>query len=310
MSTDLITTDKPPEPQGGALSDLRQFAMALPVERIQQGLEMYSERRKAFREWLRDQLVEGVHYGYPPGCEPKYDDKGNQLTWMNGGFKPLPKEQWAFKPSFYKAGADFVCDLMGLRDEYKADMDGWAQLGSPKETFVYACHLYSKSTGELVGEGRGVRAVGQKKGDANNAIKMAKKSAKVDAVLNAYGLADLFTQDIEDMPPPGPPKHENPDRNQNAATAAPRGKRQTEQLYNECDKFDVAHVFTQWLTQNPAKDGDMDAARAKFQNWVEVIVDRKFPTRNIAAWKLSEVNECCKAIGCPTNRELQEDAQR
>jgi hypothetical protein len=309
METGLITTDQQPEQTGGALSDLRQFAMALPSDRIQEGLEEYAERRKAFRDWLKSKLVEGIHYGYPPGCEPKYDDKGNQLVWMKGGYKAMPESQWTFKPSFYKAGADFVCDLMGLRDEYKADMDGWAQLGSPKETFVYACYLYSKSTGELIGEGRGVRAVGQKGGDANNAIKMAKKSSKVDAVLNAYGLADLFTQDIEDTPP-GPPKHENPDRNQNAAKATPRSKRQTEQLYNECDKFDVAHVFTQWLVQNPATDGNMDAAREKFQGWVEVIVDRKFPTRNVAAWKHSEIEACCKAIGCPTNRDLQEDGNR
>jgi hypothetical protein len=39
-------------------------------------------------------------------------------------------------------------------------------------------------------------------GDANKAIKMAQKSAQIDAVLRCAGLSEVFTQDLEDLHPP------------------------------------------------------------------------------------------------------------
>lgn len=206
-------------------SDLRAGLMTLPRKEQAVVAAEYIDRRKAFRDWLKSQLVEGVHFGYPPGIAPKFDKDGNMISkskdrqtgeWKETKVSP---KSWTAKPSLYKAGADFVCDLLVVRDEYAADMDGWQQLGSPKGVFVYACRLLSRSNSELLGEGRGVRAVGQKGGDENNAIKMAKKSAKVDAVLNAFGLSDLFTQDAEDIKP-----HESATQKAGAPQAAPRGE--------------------------------------------------------------------------------------
>lgn len=221
MTTDMSIVPHPSETT--ALADVRSAMMDLPSASIAGVLAEYSSRRHEFREWLRKQLIEGVHYGYPPGCEPKYDDRGWVGVWSKGGMKFYPPEQWTAKPSFYKAGADFVCELMNVRDTYEADMAAWQQLGSPKETFVMSCKLISRVTGETLGEGRGVRKVGQKGGDENNAIKMAKKSSKVDAVLNAYGLADLFTQDMEDRPVREP--HENPEPHPDAPVVPTRGER-------------------------------------------------------------------------------------
>lgn len=171
------------QPESRALSDLRGMAMLMPSAQMEVALAEYSDRRRTFRDWLLTQLREGVHYGYPPGCEPR------------GNVKP---KQWTNKPSLYKAGADFMCDLMGVRDEYEADNAAWEQLGKREGTFVFACRLFSRS-GVLIGEGRGAFADGQKKMGVNAALKMAKKCAKVDAVINSWGLSDLFTQDIEDQ---------------------------------------------------------------------------------------------------------------
>lgn len=220
----LSVLDQPRKEAAAQPSDLRHFSMSLPVGEQRQVLAEYTERRDNFREWLRAQLKEGVHFGYPPGCEPRFDDQGNVLVWMKGGYKPFPKEQWLPKPSFYLAGADFVCDLLGLKPKYRADKSAWEQMGSPVNTFVFACYLRSRSNGEIVGEGRGVRVVGQKGGDANNAIKMAMKSAKVAAVLDTYGLRDLYTQDLEDMPRAAF-DHDNPDEQFDAPKAAPRNDR-------------------------------------------------------------------------------------
>lgn len=177
--------------------------MNMSVEDMSIAQNEYDARRRQFRDWIKEKLVPGVHYGFSPGCEPKFNDSGELLMWSNGGYKAISKDSWAAKPSLYKAGAEFVCDLLNLLPVYTADKDSWEMLGSPAGTFVIRCRLYPKGSEHLdcnmVGEGLGCRSVGDKKGDANNAIKMAQKSAMVCAVLNSYGLSDLFTQDVEDM---------------------------------------------------------------------------------------------------------------
>jgi hypothetical protein len=222
------------ETQPPALKDFRQQFLMAPVAVMQAGLAEYKERRESFREWLKSQLVEGVHYGYPPGCEPKYCDQNGRPCPESEAWGTVDKKNnvlalstWTPKPSFYKAGADFVCDLLWARDEYEADMNAWEQLGKPVGTFVFRCRLLSRATNEVLGEGRGCRRISTNRmtEQENGAIKMAKKSAKVDAVLNTWGLADLFTQDIEDGM--GPEKRPSPEADPNAATAQPRGERVT-----------------------------------------------------------------------------------
>ncbi|TXH51487.1 MAG: hypothetical protein E6Q97_18315 [Desulfurellales bacterium] len=288
MSNELTTTEPMPR-EMPVLADMRELILGTDSTQIAAGLKEYGDRRKMFRDWLRKQLIEGVHYGTPPGCEPKVNEKGEVGIWTKGkdgergGYKWYPKEQWTPKPSLYKAGADFVVELMNVRDEYTADMPTWEQLGKPQGTFVMSCRLYSRATGELLGEGRGVRKVGQKGGDENNAIKMAKKSAKVDAVLNCYGLSDLFTQDIEDMPPPGPAKHENPAANPTAPSVKPRGERVTTE--------NLRQLYTAWRTFH--EHDDTPESKRLFIAWQEPITgipaDVAHKPEN---WTTGKVSEC------------------
>lgn len=272
-------------------TDLRHFSMSLPVGEQRQVLAEYTERRDNFREWLRAQLKEGVHFGYPPGCEPKFDDNGNVLVWMKGGYKPFPKEQWLPKPSFYLAGADFVCDLLGLKPDYSADNAAWAQMGSPVNTFVFACYLRSRSNGEIVGEGRGVRVVGQKGGDANNAIKMAMKSAKVAAVLDTYGLRDLYTQDLEDMPRAAF-DHDNPDEQFDAPKTAPRGER------NAITGHALNTELKRWKEiQHPD-----DRGMTHWVQWVQKVTNSNVDFADIGNWTLAHMQLVRQALDRETGR--------
>jgi hypothetical protein len=70
-------------------------------------------------------------------------------------------------------------------------------LGRPAGVICYVCALYTKQ-GDCVGEGRGAREV-TKDQDINKAIKMAQKSAQIDAILRTGSLSDSFTQDLEDL---------------------------------------------------------------------------------------------------------------
>ena len=71
-------------------------------------------------------------------------------------------------------------------------------LGKPIDLVSYVCTLMTRN-GEVVGEGRGARSLKKDGGDANKAIKMAEKSALIDAVLRTGALSEVYTQDVEDL---------------------------------------------------------------------------------------------------------------
>src|SRR5262249_41594283 len=102
------------------------------------------------------------------------------------------------KPSLSKAGSEKFLSLFNLQARFRKDDETWEMLGRPAGVICYVCALYTKS-GEVVGEGRGARDVREDK-DVNKAIKMAQKSAQIDAILRTGSLSDYFTQDLEDRP--------------------------------------------------------------------------------------------------------------
>lgn len=93
-----------------------------------------------------------------------------------------------------KGGAEKVASALGWKAEFIKDSETYEMLGSPAGTLCYICNL---KNGEFVGQGRGARNIRQDQGDVNKTIKMAQKSAFIDAVLRGSGLSDLFTQDLE-----------------------------------------------------------------------------------------------------------------
>src|SRR5215468_3728265 len=102
------------------------------------------------------------------------------------------------KPSLSKAGSEKLLSLFNLQAKFRRDDETWEMLGRPEGVICYVCALYTKH-GEFVGEGRGAREVRKDK-DINKAIKMAQKSAQIDAILRTGSLSDYFTQDLEDQP--------------------------------------------------------------------------------------------------------------
>jgi hypothetical protein len=66
------------------------------------------------------------------------------------------------------------------------------------KVIILKCELHT-GNGFVAAEGTGARRVDQDRGDINKSLKMAVKSAHIDATLRVAGLSELFTQDIEDM---------------------------------------------------------------------------------------------------------------
>ena len=148
----------------------------LPAEVFRAGLDRRKANRAALIDWIRSALVEGVDYGV------------------------IQTRRGPSKPSLWKPGAEKICGMLGvtacfptLRDYEQAALSGVAL-----EHIIIRCELRD-SAGRLVAEGVGARSLRQDSGDLNKALKMAEKSAMIDATLRMAGLSEIFTQDLEDM---------------------------------------------------------------------------------------------------------------
>lgn len=277
----------PPEKSSTALADLRSQSLQVDAATLKTALADYDERRKTFRDWLLSKLVRGVHYGYPPGTEPKYNEQGEQLVWSKGSMKVLPRESWTLKESLYEAGADFICELMDVRMVVNADQDLWTQSGAMAGNLCFRCQIISKATGEIIGEGHGGAKVssGNSKTDPlNQAIMMGRKRAKVKAVRDAYALADLFTQDLEDVDH-GPANHPSPATNKHAPKDQTRDKR--------INKGQLEYLKTAWKEIVGGDVGD-------WKEWVIQKTAKEFNSLDPTQWSLDDLGKCSDALGLPS----------
>src|SRR3990167_3096466 len=115
------------------------------------------------------------------------------------------------KKSLAKGGAEKIASIFKWTAKFDKDTEAIEMLGSVPGLVAFKCTLMN---GQFVGEGRGAATMAKNAGDPNKTLKMAQKSAFIDAVLRSSGLSDFFTQDLEDMPP----QTQSPHSEQNIAS--------------------------------------------------------------------------------------------
>jgi hypothetical protein len=120
------------------------------------------------------------------------------------------------KKSMAKGGAEKIASIFGWSASFRKDSEALEMLGDMKGTVAFVCSLTKQ--GNYIGEGRGASTLSANNNDPNKTLKMAQKSAFIDAVLRASGLSDFFTQDLEDM---NPAHISQPQNNQSASVARP-----------------------------------------------------------------------------------------
>ncbi len=151
------------------------------------GLERRKKNRDTLIDWVREALVEGTDFGRLHVVKRDVCDRGK---WCENDYH-------FSKPSLWKAGAEKISGMLGLRVAWptlRAYEDRIIR-GEDVKEILLRCEL-TNSDGLVVAEGIGGR---KNDGDLNKALKMAKKSGQIDAVLNVGGLSEVFTQDLEDM---------------------------------------------------------------------------------------------------------------
>ena len=141
-------------------------------ENMRKSLDLNAQRLQVVHDYIKDNFQKNVDYG-------KTDERSNKDCLM-------------------KPGAEKICKLFNTTPQWSRDNDTWEMLGKPAGTICFVCAIIDNATGNVIGEGRGAAKVGDKKRDANKAIKNAEKCSLVDAALYTFNLSSMFTQDIAD----------------------------------------------------------------------------------------------------------------
>ena len=136
-------------------------------EAFREVLAIRSQNRKALLSWIGSNMNDGTDYG-------------------------TIKQ----KKSLWKPGAEKIVGMLGLQVRWPDLESELERMRNGADVIWISCELLSH--GQVQAQGAGSRRLRDDSGDGNKAIKMAKKSAMIDAVLNIAGLSEIFTQDIED----------------------------------------------------------------------------------------------------------------
>lgn len=162
--------------QAAVVATAAASPLDLPAEMFKAGLDRRGENRRALMEWVRSALIENVDFGR------------------------IPTRRGPSKPSLWKPGAEKICGMLGVTIHYPTlgDYEQAALHGVALVHVILRCEIHD-AAGNVVADGVGARSMKQDGNDLNKALKMAAKSAHIDATLRMAGLSEVFTQDLEDM---------------------------------------------------------------------------------------------------------------
>ena len=164
-----------------------------PAESALVSEDQYERAKKHFelmKKFISEQLTQGEDYGYMV------------VTDKRTGEKRIISD----KPILFKSGAEKLLALLQLTPVWDIkEVEDW-----DKPFFLYkvTCTLVSRSTGRAIAEGHGIASSKEKKYQSdkvdpydlpNTLLKMAKKRALVDAILQAgAGFFFVWEQEAED----------------------------------------------------------------------------------------------------------------
>ena len=212
---ELVVLETPvsePEPKNTQALAVRSTFDIAP-QQFQRGLDRRKKNRKALIAWVQEELKEGTDWGRIHVIKKDQCPDG----------KYCQNPYHFSKASLWKAGAEKICGMMGLKSSWP-NFGRWEDKildGGDINQILIRCELINDA-GLIVSTGIGARAVKADYDDLNKSFKMAKKSSLIDAVLNCAGLSEIFTQDVEDMDPEkissGSPDPHNPSEEPSAQT--------------------------------------------------------------------------------------------
>jgi len=248
-----------------------EYLPRMPLEDMKKLLDEELAKRKYLLNFIKKQLIPGIDFGMihkkkrdKSYCKYKNDeilkDTKGELIWQCPDCKA--------KYELRKPGAEKICGFLQLKPKFVVDKEAIEALGMQGKGIIYICYLITESglKANEGYEGRGARTLAQDYGDLNKCVKMAKKSAHIDATLTIKGLSAIFTQDISDIATanpgdwekPQPEKAETPEAKDGKITKetaegivkrmkekSKKGKEEYDKMKEWCDKNKIKYTDNQ-----------------------------------------------------------------
>lgn len=169
----------------------------LPQKEFKHQLQVRGENRTTLVQWLKDSLKVDIDYGRIHFVKKSECNKGAACT-----------NPYHFtKDTLFKPGAQKICGMLGVTPTYPnlGRYEEAALSGQEIKSIILRCQIVSVD-GRVIAEGVGARSLAQDWGDLNKALKMACKSAHLDATLCMAGLSEIFSHPDQPPPPAGEPE--------------------------------------------------------------------------------------------------------
>jgi len=170
----------------GSISVFPNAPLDMPVETFKKAMGRREQNRDELLRWIKENLVEGIDYGRIHIVE--------QCPYAIHGNPHLCEDEshWS-EPILWKAGAERILGVLGLTVHFP-NLHQYEMACCHKHELsavVLKCELKT-SNGIVVGDGMGARHIKQDNFNLNTTIKMAAKSAMIDATIRVGGLTSLF----------------------------------------------------------------------------------------------------------------------
>jgi hypothetical protein len=256
----------------------------LPAEMFKAGLDRRKHNRALLMEWLRSALVDGVDFGRIHIASKERCQLARQGRVKDCG----DAGHWS-KPSLFKPGAEKITGMLGMTVHYPSlpDYEQAILAGQTLTIVMLRCELRD-AHGRVVAEGVGARSVAQDYGDINKTLKMAEKSAHIDATLRCAGLSECYSQDLEDRPvaeevAPKPPPQPKPRR-----PAKPASSTQTASTASESE----SPTSTAAPASNATDAVETPISKDELESLRQQIRQYGFTEKRVLAWLYKTTKGC------------------
>ncbi len=177
--------DHNPSPSGG-ISVFPSSPLDLPLETFENALKRREKNHHALIQWIRQNLHPDVDYGRIHIVE--------QCQYAKAGVPHLCRNfSHMSMPTLLKAGAEKLLNILGLSAHFP-NLHQYELAAVHKQEITQVllkCELKTLN-GKVVAEGSGARNIRQDNWNLNTSIKMAEKSALIDATIRVAGLTGIF----------------------------------------------------------------------------------------------------------------------
>ena len=176
----------PPQPDTGNISSFPTSPLDMPPTTFENTLKNRQENQRNLIQWIKQNLEPDIHYGrvhIAQNC-PLTKVGATYLCRDFSHFSGL---------TLWKAGAEKIIAAMGLTAHFP-NVHQYEEVclrGLDIKQILLKCELKTHG-GRVVAEGAGARHLRQDSWNLNTSIKMAPKSAMIDATIRVAGLSGVF----------------------------------------------------------------------------------------------------------------------